>query len=720
MKKREILALPVPKVRARSGWTVKATLAGETLVLDVFQGKEHFARHAVMTGSGEYATWFPKTGWTNQKVEAAIGCEEWEYGQLYYYNAGRKQKERWNLSKEDEKLIMSLFRPRWKESNSLSVISDKESHYGREKRMNAEERRLDRVNETMARIPAIPVGFKRWIDEKLCGCRDYAVKAEGGFSCSGCGEIFLPPKEARNHDEVECPWCGAKLILEKRKKDVTFIDHVCMIQPVCDEFSALREFWACVEIRPGSRKAVSAEENVRVLLKKSKSCAGATKTLMLGKPEEPCIIYWAQGWQRQVQEGEFVPDSFDYKSNPRNKRIGPSYTYDGGIREALEGTEYESCTRILELAAGMKADANRILYEGRKSEGFRDCMELLAKGRFKRLFYESSKDIVFWGTYGSVSGGYRGPLNLYGEDIGEVFRISDRQIINRIRDLNGGEGMLGWMQWSDENHEKVSTEFLRWAEQFDLEPEECRLTLQYLRPERMMHYITRQKAESYPTRNLRGVIGQYEDYMVMAAQLKKDLTDELVYRPRELRRRHDELVVEMELNRARLDAEAYRKRFPEAQKNIRKVAKKYEYQGEKFRIIVPREIVDVVAEGRALHHCAGSSDRYFDRMARNETYICFLRRNEAPDLPFYTIEVEPGGTIRQHRGLYDEEPEIEIVKPFLQEWQKVIRKRMKAEDHKLAAESKKKREENIRELKEKNNTRVLAGLMEDFMEAVNE
>ena len=98
--------------------------------------------------------------------------------------------------------------------------------------------------------------------------------------------------------------------------------------------------------------------------------------------------------------------------------------------------------------------------------------------------------------------------------------------------------------------------------------------------------------------------------------------------------------------------------------------------------------------------------------------ICFLRKNEAPDEPFYTIEVEPGGTIRQHRGMFDEEPDIELVKPFLREWQQVIRKRMKAEDHERAAMSKLKREENIEDLKQKNNTRVLAGLMEDFMEAV--
>ena len=139
-----------------------------------------------------------------------------------------------------------------------------------------------------------------------------------------------------------------------------------------------------------------------------------------------------------------------------------------------------------------------------------------------------------------------------------------------------------------------------------------------------------------------------------------------------------------------------------------------EVDGVKY---VPKKNIEIVHEGRELHHCAGNSDRYFDRIAQRETYICFLRKVEEPDKPYYTIEVEPGGTIRQHRGMCDEEPEIDEVRPFLREWQKEIRRRMSREDHELAAASKVKREENIKELQDENNTRVLEGLMEDFMEA---
>ena len=150
---------------------------------------------------------------------------------------------------------------------------------------------------------------------------------------------------------------------------------------------------------------------------------------------------------------------------------------------------------------------------------------------------------------------------------------------------------------------------------------------------------------------------------------------------------------------------------------LREVKDKFEYTGEEYFIKVPDRIVDIVIEGRCLHHCVASSDRYLERMRDNETYICFLRKIAEPNTPYYTIEVEPGGTIRQHRGYLDEEPEFDKVKPFLQEWQRVIKQRMKKEDHELAKRSRAKREANTEDLIRRNNLKVLKGLEEDFMDA---
>ena len=165
-------------------------------------------------------------------------------------------------------------------------------------------------------------------------------------------------------------------------------------------------------------------------------------------------------------------------------------------------------------------------------------------------------------------------------------------------------------------------------------------------------------------------------------------------------------------------AREMRRKYPGAEENLEEVREKFEYANEHYCIVVPKRLAEISEEGYVLHHCAGSTERYFERIMRHETYICFLRRQQEPDVPYYTIEVEPGGTIRQHRSFYDEEPGIENIREFLKEWQREIRRRMKKEDYRKARISRRLREDNIKKLQKENNTRVLQGLMEDFMEAL--
>lgn len=184
-----------------------------------------------------------------------------------------------------------------------------------------------------------------------------------------------------------------------------------------------------------------------------------------------------------------------------------------------------------------------------------------------------------------------------------------------------------------------------------------------------------------------------------------------------MKRRHDEVIAECQMRQAELQADAYSKRFPGAEDNLHEIRSRFEYENDEYRIIVPKRLEEIVKEGNTLHHCVANTDRYFDRIMQKETYICFLRTKEAPEVPFYTIEVEPGGTIRQHRGEFDEEPDIENVKGFLKEWQRHIKKNMTDRARKDAEKSAMLRRKNIEELQENNNTRVLQGLMEDFMDA---
>ena len=375
-------------------------------------------------------------------------------------------------------------------------------------------------------------------------------------------------------------------------------------------------------------------------------------------------------------------------------------------------------------AQGQELNYNRLMAGAGQMKEYAEKIEYLSKGRFWNLL----KDTVERTEYPVYQNTYYGPLNLRADSIEEMFLIRDRQKINRIRDEQGGNDMVRWMQYSDEIGKKISRETVRWMTANRIRPEDIRELEEYMSPQQIMNYIIRQQAEQYPGKKPKEVLEEYKDYINMCEACSKNMKDEMVYRPRELKRRHDEVVVdrqqmqilrELDTNTEAKEkyAEEMRQKFPKAEGILKEIKSRYEYENEEYKILVPDTMIDIVKEGRALHHCAGSSERYFDRIESRETYICFLRRKEAPGIPFYTIEVEPGGTIRQHRSYSDEEPGIEQIREFLKEWQKVIRKRLTEEDKKLAKISKIKREANIEELKAKNNTRVLQGLAEDFLEA---
>ena len=120
--------------------------------------------------------------------------------------------------------------------------------------------------------------------------------------------------------------------------------------------------------------------------------------------------------------------------------------------------------------------------------------------------------------------------------------------------------------------------------------------------------------------------------------------------------------------------------------------------------------------------CVTWSGIYFERIERQETYLFFLRKKEQPDVPFYLLEVEPGGTIRQKRTYDDEQtPEIEEAKHFLKKWQRFIQKNMTKEDNRLAQMSAELRAEELMELRKK-QSKIWHGslrgkLLADILEA---
>lgn len=88
-------------------------------------------------------------------------------------------------------------------------------------------------------------------------------------------------------------------------------------------------------------------------------------------------------------------------------------------------------------------------------------------------------------------------------------------------------------------------------------------------------------------------------------------------------------------------------------------------KGKGLILIVPKTGDEIREEGAALHHCVGS---YVDRVAKGETSVFFIRKEDSPDKPYFTLEWK-NNDIAQCRGLHNREMPPE-VRAFTQAFKK--------------------------------------------------
>ena len=214
------------------------------------------------------------------------------------------------------------------------------------------------------------------------------------------------------------------------------------------------------------------------------------------------------------------------------------------------------------------------------------------------------------------------------------------------------------------------------------------------------HYLVKQSEKSGD--DISHVLQVWNDYLSMAKRLGMDIHDSIIYRTRDLQLRHKEAVLKIEEMKRGIRRRELEEKYVGFQKHLIDLKEKYEFSDGEYQVIAPKSIDDILYEGDTLHHCVNKTDTYFDRIVSKESYILFLREKENPKVPFYTLEVEPDGTIRQKRAEFNRQnKDIDKVTSFLTLWQKEIQKRLTKKDRKSTEESRKLRQQNYQEIRDK-------------------
>lgn len=138
-------------------------------------------------------------------------------------------------------------------------------------------------------------------------------------------------------------------------------------------------------------------------------------------------------------------------------------------------------------------------------------------------------------------------------------------------------------------------------------------------------------------------IQTYKDYLDMAKVLGWDLKNDTVKLPKDLHRRHDEAVIEINIKLANEGIKL-------ADDSIIKRRAKYNFEMGDYLIRCAVSANEIIREGKTLHHCVGG---YAQRHMSGALTICFLRRKDAPHKSLYTIEMQGNRLIQIHGFLND-------------------------------------------------------------------
>lgn len=203
--------------------------------------------------------------------------------------------------------------------------------------------------------------------------------------------------------------------------------------------------------------------------------------------------------------------------------------------------------------------------------------------------------------------------------------------------------------------------------------------LKYTSYTKATNYLKKQtKVTLFPDR-------YYADYILDCEKLGYNLAESYILFPRDLHVAHSRTIELIRANEeAARKAKTKQQRIEAAKKNaalnknIKKqfndLCKKYEFHSNGLFIRPARGVKEIKNEGIIQHICVGSDNQsYIKNHANGVAFILFVRKENEPDTPFYTVEITNTDSVVQCRG-YRNGGQTDEVKEFMGKFKQHIQK----------------------------------------------
>lgn len=341
------------------------------------------------------------------------------------------------------------------------------------------------------------------------------------------------------------------------------------------------------------------------------------------------------------------------------------------------------------------------------------AIEMLAKIKLFRL----AKEIIKTGYDKNL-------LNQDETELAKMLKI-DNARLKRLKNMTPTLVTLKWMQYEKLANTIWPDDMISEFGQNEIEVSELNFLPKPIKYMKVYNYIRRQQILSGET--FKQTFITYRDYYCLAERNKWNIASTQISMPKNLEQAHMNAILFSRGTSIKNQTEKLEKEWPLCNKILPDL-KKYEYSNNEYSVVAPVCIEDMVREGIALNHCMDHADFYYDRIQQREAYPFFLRKTNQKDMPWYTLEVEASGNIRQKRTTGDNQnPDLEPAIPFLYEFMEHFKQVMNAEEIKQGIKADKKRKEEYKKLREEQKKvwhgklagQLLADVLEtDFMQTI--
>lgn len=629
------------KLPRKKGIIFRAIEDNGRLILGTYKNRERIGIY-VLNADGRHAVKRKDEPWSSGGTYTLFDWS-WYWGSSDAY---REKEIHWadEQSKEIGVRLLSGHKSYWENvTNIVRRLQHIEEYYNERQRTARRMRKEKKIQDLMDSLPELPKDLYKWVQRTVFNDAHYMFGKKGcdEYCCTACGEKHVE-KGLKDRQRTVCQATGKRVKVEKRTHIIDRSAKIQVIQSMEDGSSAVARH---IEVyQQWSVHGITTDHAEQMVLFLPKD--GRT----------PC-----HQWYYHVIGGYGgAPHWVD--TNKGNYHCTREYLYPDTVKEALSGTVYERLALDVAAFKGWEMNYNKLMMAWRYGQ-----TEYLIKGGFRQLVREIA-DLC-------APGHYAGCICEVGSNVQETLML-DGQRVARLRQADGGIGYLRWLRTEEKTGEKLSEEVLRWLGSTMVSPRELDFIAPYMSYTRIANYLRSQMEKS--KLRFENILVKWRDYMRMAEQLHMDIKKEAVYRPKDLRAAHDGLTEIINLKRDELERERIEGEYPLIAPTCNRIKPLYEWTDGVYSVTVPQGASDIIREGRLQNHCVGgANDLYFDRIATGESYIMFLRKSSAPETPWYTMEVEPGGNVRQLRTLGDNEgADRAEAKGVLSRWKKEIKKRL--------------------------------------------